>query len=67
MKKLGQELEPLKNQVNEAKSEVKAMATSLRVLLSEHHKILADVRSLLKSMTKVNIWQSYKILFKFFV
>lgn len=55
MKKLGQELEPLKNQVNEAKDEVKAMATSLRVLLSEHHKILADVRSLLKSMTKVNI------------
>lgn len=55
IKKLGHELEPLKNQVSEARDEVKGMATSLRVLLSEHHKILVDVRSLLKSMTKVSI------------
>lgn len=53
LKQLGHELEPLKNCVNNARDEVKSMATSLRVLLSEHHKIFVDVRSLLKSMMKV--------------
>ena len=53
IKQSGQELEALKNLVGETRDEVKSMASSMRVLLSDHYKILVDVRSLLKSMMKV--------------
>lgn len=53
VKTLVHQIEPQQIAVFSAQDAVKAKASSIRSLLNTHHRIMADIRTLLKTMTKV--------------
>lgn len=55
VRKLKAELEPQQIQLLAAEDCVKNKATNIRVAMAKHHRIIADIRTLLKTMVKVKL------------